>query len=92
MGPLPFPGLTDTSVRHPLLTLLEPIHLSGDEHLIKNHSYVYAEHGAPATFKKFYDRAAADPVWRTAVVNSGHMVMFDAPDALNAFLLEEAAR
>jgi pimeloyl-ACP methyl ester carboxylesterase len=92
VGPLPFPGIKDTSVRHPLLTLLEPIHVSGDEHLIKNHSYVYADHGAPATFKKFYDRAAADPAWRTLVLNSSHMVMFDQPDALNAFLLAEAAR
>ena len=91
VGPLPFPGI-DPALRHPLLTLLEPIHTSGDEHLVKNHSYVYADHGAPATFKKFYDRAAADPTWRTLVLNSSHMVMFDQPEALNAFLLEEANR
>ncbi len=92
VGPLPFPGNKDPSVRHPLLTLLEPIHTSGDEKLIKNHTYVYADHGAPATFKKFYDRAAADPAWKTYVLDSSHMVMFDQPDALNKILLDEADR
>ncbi len=88
----PFVGAPDQSQRQPLLTLLEPVHVSGDEHLIKNHSYVFADHGAPATFRKFYDRVTADPTWRTAVLNSGHMLMFDQPDALNAFLLAEANR
>lgn len=91
VGPLPFPGL-DPALRHPLLTLLEPIHSSGDEHLIKNHTYVYADHGAPATFKKFYDRVASDPSWHSFVLNSGHAVMVDQPDALNAILLNEATR
>jgi pimeloyl-ACP methyl ester carboxylesterase len=85
----PFPGAPKTLTRHPLLTLLEPVHLTGEEKSIKSHTYIYATHGAPATFKKFYDRAATDPAWKTHALNSGHGVMYDAPDALNTILLAE---
>ncbi|MEY4500882.1 MAG: hypothetical protein RIS52_772 [Pseudomonadota bacterium] len=86
----PFPGAPATLTRHPLLTLLEPVHLSGDEKRIKHHTYIYATHGAPKTFGKFYERCKADPAWQTHALDSGHGVMHDAPDALNAILLAEA--
>jgi pimeloyl-ACP methyl ester carboxylesterase len=85
----PFPGAPKTLSRQPLLTLMEPVHLTGDEARVKRRSYIYATRGAPATFKKFYDRVAADPAWKSYSVESGHVVMQDAPDALNAILLEE---
>jgi pimeloyl-ACP methyl ester carboxylesterase len=86
----PFPGAPKILTRHPLLTLLEPVHLTGAEKSIKYHTYIYATHGAPATFKKFYDRTAADAAWRTHALDSGHGVMYDAPKALLAILLAEA--
>jgi pimeloyl-ACP methyl ester carboxylesterase len=85
----PFPGAPSQLTRHPLLTLLEPVKLSGDEAQIKHRTYIYATHGAPATFGKFYERTKADPAWRTHALDSGHGVMYDAPDALNAILLAE---
>ncbi len=85
----PFPGSPSNLTRHPLLTLLEPVHLSGDEKLIKRHTYIYATHGLPMTFGKFYARTKADPAWRTHELDSGHIVMQDAPDALLNILLAE---
>jgi pimeloyl-ACP methyl ester carboxylesterase len=88
----PFPGAPDHLTRHPLLTLLEPVHLSGEERQIRRQTYIYATRGAPKTFGKFYERCVGDPAWRTHALDSGHGVMQDAPDALNTILLGEAAR
>jgi pimeloyl-ACP methyl ester carboxylesterase len=85
----PFPGAPSHLTRHPLLTLLEPVRLSGQEQKIKQRTYIYAVRGAPATFGKFYERAKADPTWKTHALDSGHGVMQDAPGALNAILLGE---
>jgi pimeloyl-ACP methyl ester carboxylesterase len=85
----PFPGAPTHLTRHPLLTLLEPVRLTGTEKSIKQLTYIYATRGAPATFGKFYERTKADPAWRTHALDSGHGVMQDAPDALNAILLGE---
>jgi pimeloyl-ACP methyl ester carboxylesterase len=90
VGPLPFPGL-DPALRQPLLTLIEPVQLTGAENSIERRTYIYATRGAPETFKKFFDRIASDPVWQSHQVESGHMVMHDAPDALIAILLAEDA-
>ena len=88
VGPLPFPGL-DPALRQPLLTLIEPVQLAGAENSIERRTYIYAKSGAPETFKKFFDRVAGDPRWQSYQVESGHMVMHDAPDALLAILLAE---
>jgi pimeloyl-ACP methyl ester carboxylesterase len=85
----PFPGAPSFLTRHPLLTLLEPVHLTGAEQSIKRHTYIYATHGAPKTFGKFYERTKVDPAWQIHALDSGHGVMQDAPDALNAILLNE---
>lgn len=86
----PFPGSPAHLTRHPLLTLLEPVRLSGDEEIIPRRTYIYATRGAPATFGKFYERAKADPLWQVHALDSGHGVMADAPDALHAILLDLA--
>jgi pimeloyl-ACP methyl ester carboxylesterase len=88
----PFPGSPDRLTRHPLLTLLEPVSMSGDEHLIQRRTYVYATRQAPTVFTKFYERVLADPEWETFAVDSGHGVMQDAPEDLLAILLAEGAR
>jgi pimeloyl-ACP methyl ester carboxylesterase len=88
----PFPGSPAYLTRQPLLTLIEPVHLSGDEALIKRRTYIYAKDGAPETFGKFYERTSADPAWRTHALDSGHGVMRDAPDALFAILMDEGTR
>jgi pimeloyl-ACP methyl ester carboxylesterase len=86
----PFPGAPANLTRHPLLTLLEPVHLTGAEKRIRHHTYIYATHGAPKTFGKFYDATKADPAWQSFALDSGHGVMHDQPDALNKILLDQA--
>jgi pimeloyl-ACP methyl ester carboxylesterase len=85
----PFPGSPAHLTRHPLLTLLEPVHMSGDERLITRRTYIYATRRTPTVFTQFYERTAADPAWTTHEVDSGHGVMQDAPEALLAILLAE---
>ncbi|MFM9851177.1 MAG: alpha/beta fold hydrolase [Sphingomonadaceae bacterium] len=87
----PFPGAPSHLTRHPLLTLLEPVRLNGDQETITRRTYIYAQKGAPKTFGKFHERTAADPAWRTHALESGHNVMHDAPEALLAILFEEGA-
>jgi pimeloyl-ACP methyl ester carboxylesterase len=87
----PFPKAPPHLTRHPLLTLLEPVVLTGDEEGVKLRIYIYAKNGAPKTFGKFYVRTSADSAWHTHALDSGHGVMQDAPDALFAILMEEGA-
>jgi pimeloyl-ACP methyl ester carboxylesterase len=87
----PFPGSPAHLTRHPLLTLLEPVSLSGDENLIERRSYIYATRGAPTVFTKFQERTLIDPDWRTFALDTGHGVMQDDPDGLLAILLGDAA-
>jgi pimeloyl-ACP methyl ester carboxylesterase len=85
----PFPRSPPHLTRHPLLTLLEPVHLNGEEARIQRRTYIYAKNGAPKTFGKFYERTSANPAWHTHALDSGHSVMHDAPDALFEILLNE---
>jgi pimeloyl-ACP methyl ester carboxylesterase len=86
----PFPGSPPTLTRHPLLTLVEPLHSGGDENFVARRSYVYATRGAPTVFTKFYDRVKNDRSWDVRAVDSGHSVMHDAPEALLDCLLDAA--
>lgn len=86
----PFPGAPANLTRHPLLTLLEPVHPDAALARIPRKTYIYATRGAPATFGKFHERTSADPTWRVHALDSGHYVMGDAGDALRDILLGEA--
>lgn len=86
----PFPGAPAHLTRHPLLTLLEPVHLNGDEGRIGRRVYIYATQDVPTVFTQFRERVGNDPAWIVHDVASGHGVMQDAPDALLRILLEEA--
>ncbi len=46
---------------HPLLTLLQPVKLGGEEGQIKRRTYLYATNNTPTTFTKFRDRIASEP-------------------------------
>lgn len=77
---------------HPLLTLLEPVRLTGAESHVRNRTYVYATKGAPTIFTQFYQRLKEDPAWKVATVATGHVVMLEDPGALVRLLLEEVDR
>jgi hypothetical protein len=77
---------------HPLLTLLQPVKLGGNEGAIRHHSYVYATNGAPTIFTKFRDHVGVDPAWRTHELATGHMMWDDDLAGVTAILLEDADR
>jgi len=88
----PFNGKARRLSRQPLLTLTEPVRLSGEERTIPNRTYIYATRNAPTSFTRFYEQLRHDPAWKVETVPTGHVVMQDDPDLLVRLLLEEADR
>jgi len=78
--------------RQPLLTLIEPLHMTGEERKVLNRTYVYATRDAPTIFTKFYEEVRADPTWHVVTVPTSHLVMADDPEGLIRLLLDEADR
>jgi pimeloyl-ACP methyl ester carboxylesterase len=95
--PMAMPGLgvdrPDTPPRgpHPLLTLIEPVKLTGAEKAIPNHTYILATKTQPAPFQRYYDRVKDDRRWKTVTMDCGHLVMAEDPQGLLKVLREEAA-
>jgi pimeloyl-ACP methyl ester carboxylesterase len=89
---VPASGNARPLTHHPLLTLLEPVRTGGREAEAGRRTSIYATRGAPTTFTGFYERVKADPAWRVHDVDSGHVVMSDAPEALVEMLLAEVER
>lgn len=75
----------------PLLTLIEPVHYTGEEAKIARRSYIYATGYQPTPFTRFRDAASATPGWDVHELASSHDVMRDQPEALAAILLGLAA-
>lgn len=86
----PFPGSPPTLGRHPLLTLTQPVRMTGKADAITRHSYIYATKGAPTVFTKFHDRISADPAWRSYSLPTNHGVMQEMPEDTAAILIEAA--
>lgn len=87
----PFPGSPASLGRHPLLTLTQPVRMTGREKDIARRTYVYATKGAPTVFTKFHDRIEADAAWHSVSLPTGHGVMQEKPEDVTAILLEAAA-
>lgn len=83
-------GRTARVSGHPLLTLLEPVRLGGEEGAIGRRTYVYANRSPLTIFTQFRDRCRADPAWTVQELATGHMVWDDDPDGTLKILLEEA--
>jgi len=77
---------------HPLLTLIEPVKLTGAEKAIKNNTYILATKTQPAPFQRYYDRVKNEPRWRALTLDCGHLIMAEDPDGLLRILREEAVR
>jgi pimeloyl-ACP methyl ester carboxylesterase len=77
---------------HPLLTLIEPVKLSGAEKQIKNRTYILADKIKPAGFQRFYDKVKGAPGWKAVTIATGHVVMMEDPEGLTKILLEEVDR
>ena len=71
------PGLIG---RHPLLTLLEAVKLTGQEALIPRRAYIFATGWQPTPFPRFAQKVQNDPAWEYYESNASHMVMNDQPE------------
>lgn len=74
--------------RHPLLTLLEPVHFTGAEAKITRKEYIFATGYQPTPFARFGDRVRRDPAWSLHEWDASHDVMSDQPEKLLALLLD----
>lgn len=84
----PLPGVTGVGeIRHPLLTLLEPVRFTGEEAKVGRRVYIFATGWRPTPFAKF--RAAIDGTegWEVHLTDATHDVMRDQPDQLREILL-----
>jgi len=80
---------------HPLLTLMEPVKLTGEEKKIRSKTYVLANGGqGPAGFQRFYDKVKAlnDSSWRLLTMPTGHGIQMEDPKGTAKLLLEELER
>jgi pimeloyl-ACP methyl ester carboxylesterase len=75
---------------HPYATMNEKLTLTGACERIPKKTYILAENFPSKNFRMFYERAKADPGWRTYGLPSGHEVMIELPESL-AKILEEVA-
>lgn len=88
----PLPGVSGVDVgRHPLLTLIQPVHFTGEEAKVGRRVYVFAEGWAQTPFTRFHTAVSADPAWDVHRADSTHNVMHDQPEQLLALLLAQAA-
>mgnify|MGYP001025101617 CR=1 FL=1 len=88
--PIP-PGRAGRVSGHPLLTLLEPVKLGGEESAIHRRVYVYASASPVGSFRQFRDRCVTDPAWQVHDLPTGHMVWDDDLAGVTKILLAEAS-
>lgn len=79
---------------HPLLTLMEPVKLTGEEKKIRNRTYVLATQQSPAPFQRFFDKVKAmnDPSWKLMTMPTGHGIQMEDPEGTAALLIAELDR
>jgi pimeloyl-ACP methyl ester carboxylesterase len=80
------PGLS----RHPLLTLIEAVRLTGEEAKPPRRIYIFAKNWEPTPFRRFATAIQHDCNWEYHEADSGHDVMADQPEQLLAIMLGSA--
>ena len=73
--------------RHPLLTLIEAVKLTGEEAKIPRRVYIFAKSWEPTPFRRFYNAVKTDPAWQVHEADCGHDVMAGQPEQLLGILL-----
>ncbi len=76
---------------HPLLTLLQPVKLGGEEGQIGRRVYLYATNNTPTTFTKFRERIASDPAWTVHELATGHLMWDEDLPGVAKILIAEGA-
>jgi pimeloyl-ACP methyl ester carboxylesterase len=72
---------------HPLLTVLQPVNMTGEEKKIPRRSYVFANDWEPTPFTRFAEKTKADPAWEYHETKTTHFLMDEAPEQICEILL-----
>ena len=70
----------------PMLTLTQPIRLTGGYGAARKRVYVYAT--GPSSMEGFYPKLKDDPAWQVKATQCGHDQMVDAPDEVAEILVQ----
>ncbi|MCW2388184.1 pimeloyl-ACP methyl ester carboxylesterase [Sphingobium sp. B11D3B] len=89
--PIP-PGRAGRVSGHPLLTLLEPVKLGGEEDAVARRTYVFASASPLGSFAPFRARCTADPTWDVHELPTSHMMWDDDLLGVTRILLDDAAK
>ncbi|MCW2366217.1 pimeloyl-ACP methyl ester carboxylesterase [Sphingobium sp. B7D2B] len=89
--PIP-PGRAGRVSGHPLLTLLEPVKLGGEEDAVARRTYVFASASPLGSFAPFRARCTADPAWDVHELPTSHMMWDDDLPGVTRILLDDAAK
>lgn len=73
--------------RHPLLTLLQPVRLTGEEKKIPRRSYIFATDWQPTPFTRFAEQTKANKAWEYHETKTSHFVMDEAPEQVHEILI-----
>lgn len=87
IGGIDFVEIPGQIGRHPLLTLLEAVKLTGEEKKIPRRTYIFAAGWQPTPFPRFGEVAKAHPEWDYHEADASHMVMDDQPEQTLEVLL-----
>lgn len=79
IGGIDFEEIPGLIGRHPLLTLLEAVQLTGEEKQIPRRAYIFASNWEPTPFPRFAEIVKNDPAWEYHEADATHMVMDDQP-------------
>ena len=71
-----------------MLTLSQPIRLTGGYGSTRKRVYVYAT--GPSSMEEFYPELEDDPAWEVKTIHCGHDQMIDAPDEVADILVQSA--
>lgn len=91
-GVPPMPFFDPRATSHPLATVLQPLHVSGDLDRYRQRVFVYAlDWPGESPLRPSYDRVRDDPDWITHELDGKHNLMRDNPEDLLRILLDAAA-
>jgi pimeloyl-ACP methyl ester carboxylesterase len=82
--------VTSKVTLQPIGTYLQPIKLSGARNKAAKKTYIRATKYPSPVFDKALAECKADKSWSTSEIDSGHLVMLDAPEWLADHLLQAA--
>jgi pimeloyl-ACP methyl ester carboxylesterase len=80
--------VADKMTPQPMLTLTQPIRVSGGYGSTRKRVYVYAT--GPSSMEGFYPELKDDPAWDVKITECGHDHMVDAPDKVAEILVQAA--